>query len=71
MSPKRKGEDVNYPFRSQRIFTVGSEWYFTTREGKDVGPFKNKEDTEGELLLYLRGIAPTWDEDNNNKNEDD
>lgn len=57
MSLKRKGEKGNFPFRTERIFSVGNEWYFTTRDGKDMGPFKSKVDAEGEITIYLRELA--------------
>lgn len=57
MSLRRKGEEGHSPFRSERVFNVGIEWYFTTREGKDMGPFENKEEAEAELALFLRKLA--------------
>ncbi|MDH5191126.1 MAG: DUF6316 family protein [Gammaproteobacteria bacterium] len=57
MGLRRKGEEGHSPFRSARVFNVGTEWYFATREGKDVGPFESKDDAEAELALYLRKIA--------------
>lgn len=57
MGTKRKGEDGHSPFRSERVFNVGAEWYFSTREGKDVGPFESKDEAEAELTLFLRKLA--------------
>jgi len=37
---RRRGEDGSAPFRSGRIFSVGNNWYFTTREGEDHGRFR-------------------------------
>jgi len=56
MAKKRKGEEGHAPFRGERLFNVGTDWYFSTRE-KDIGPFPSKEDAEAELALYLRKIA--------------
>ena len=39
------------------MFSVGSEWYFTTREGDDVGPFETKQEAEEALSLFLRHYA--------------
>ena len=33
----------NIPERSERLFTHSGMWYFRTREGKDVGPFRYKD----------------------------
>ncbi len=41
------------PFRSDRFFTVGSKWYFTTREGFDSGPYANRERAEKSLRRFL------------------
>jgi len=57
MGLRRKGEEGHSPFRSERVFNVGTEWYFATREGKDMGPFESKSDATAELALYLRQIA--------------
>jgi len=39
----RKGERGAVPFRSGRFFNIDTEWYFSCREGKDLGPFGNRE----------------------------
>ena len=57
MTLKRKGEDGHPPFRSERIFSVGNEWFFSTREGEDVGPFESKEEASAALTLFLREMA--------------
>jgi ABC-type ATPase with predicted acetyltransferase domain len=35
--------------RSERLFSNHGLWYFKTREGKDVGPFRYRD--EAELML--------------------
>lgn len=57
MRDNRKGEAGPVPFRSGRLFSVGDQWYFATREGTDHGPFENKEDAQAELRLFLRELA--------------
>ncbi|MDH5435431.1 MAG: DUF6316 family protein [Gammaproteobacteria bacterium] len=57
MSSRRKGEEGHSPFRSERIFNVGMEWYFMTREGSDQGPFESKQEAEAELALFMRQLA--------------
>ena len=56
MSATRRGESGPAPFRAGRLFSVGSEWYFATREG-DQGPFPTKEEAEATLALFLREKA--------------
>lgn len=54
----RTGENGLLPFRTRRVFNVGTEWFFAVREGKDCGPFENMQDAENELNLYLIDIKP-------------
>ena len=54
----RHGEDnVRVTSRSDRLFTVGPDWYFCTREGIEKGPFENKKYAENAINTYLREIA--------------
>ena len=55
MAQYRRGEAGNIPFRSGRIFNVGMQWFFATREGIDHGPYSDKTDAEAELMLFIRG----------------
>ena len=50
----RIGEPKKQYFRSDRLFCVGSYWFFSTREGSELGPFSSRTDAQGELLLYIR-----------------
>lgn len=54
MSQYRKGEEEKTRFRADRIFTVDEGFYFSTREGKDVGPYIRREDTEEGIELYIK-----------------
>ena len=54
MSQHRSGESGGVPFRTGRIFNVGMQWYFATREGIDRGPFEDRDDAEAELKLFVR-----------------
>lgn len=49
----RMGETGLLPFRTRRVFNLGSEWYFAVRGGQDYGPFENMQDAENVLNLYL------------------
>ncbi|WP_188150793.1 DUF6316 family protein [Teredinibacter waterburyi] len=42
----RTGEDGNLPNRSKRFFQKGEYWYYTTREGVDIGPFDTAHEAE-------------------------
>ena len=50
----RTGEADKRWFRSERFTHVNDEWFFTTREFTEEGPFSSKQDAEMELLLYIR-----------------
>ena len=52
----RQGEDQKTFFRSDRFFTEGGQWYFSTRENTIEGPFSNREEAEQELMLYVRRL---------------
>ena len=57
MSDSRRGEKRQVRFRSDRIFVADSQWYFSTREGEEVGPYATKEEAEAELVRYLYRIG--------------
>ena len=50
----RTGEESETWYRSDRFFTVDGEWYFTTREGQDVGPFLTRGAAVNGLGVYIR-----------------
>lgn len=54
MQQNRAGEHNIIPFRNKRFFCVNGVWYFETRGGKQQGPYSDKREMEGELLLYIR-----------------
>ena len=51
----RKDEEPRTWFRSERVFCSDGVWYFHTREGVDVGPYRNKFEAEvdAEMLKTL------------------
>ena len=49
----RSGELGTIPFRSDRFFCVGNQWYFSTREGFESGPYSDKERAEQSLNRFL------------------
>jgi len=50
---ERPGDNKNF-FKTDRTFLVNGQWYFSTREGNDLGPFESKQDAENEIALYIR-----------------
>lgn len=56
MKVNRKGEVGQPPPRSSRIFNMESHWYFSTREGTDVGPFDSREEANSGLHDFLQFI---------------
>lgn len=53
----RNGEKPKNWFRSGRVFKVGVVWFFTTREGIDIGPFGSELEAkmhEQQLIALLR-----------------
>ncbi|MCK5395462.1 MAG: hypothetical protein KAJ32_05685 [Gammaproteobacteria bacterium] len=49
-------------FQSGRLAQQNSEWFYMTRDGKQIGPFKRKEDAEGDLtafIIYLQNLENT------------
>ena len=54
----RTGENGLLPFRTGRVFNVGTEWFFAVRDGKDCGPYKNMQEAESGLNLFLINVEP-------------
>ena len=56
-------EDVRV-FQTERFFSAGGEWYFSTREKPELGPFGSRQAAEaalGEYLMECAGIiADPW-----------
>ncbi|WP_290581910.1 DUF6316 family protein [Ketobacter sp.] len=53
----RKTDSKAVPlFRTHRIHSINSEWYFLTREGQNIGPFPTRKDAEENLLEFLKSI---------------
>ena len=48
------GEDANVHFQMDRFVQMNGQWFYTTREGEEKGPFDSKADAEGDLIAYIR-----------------
>lgn len=59
--PTRAGERPRLWYRSNRFFSADGFWYFTTREGIDVGPYDSRRAAErdSERLIRLLGDLET------------
>jgi len=49
----RNGEVQRTFFRCDRIYQAGGQWYFSTREGTEEGPFESHDDAEKAVTLYV------------------
>ncbi|ACE84056.1 hypothetical protein CJA_3549 [Cellvibrio japonicus Ueda107] len=57
----RSGEKGEAPPRRVRYLQKGGYWYYTTREGVDIGPFDSREDAEvgvGEFIEFIHASEP-------------
>jgi uncharacterized protein YchJ len=54
MSRKTDGKDQKTHFQMERFVQQNGQWFYTTREGEEKGPFDSREDAEGELITYIR-----------------
>lgn len=52
----RAGEKDKNWFRCERMLHVNDQWYFTTREMTEEGPFSSRKEAELELHLYIRHV---------------
>lgn len=53
----RIGEQGDIPIRTDRFFSAQSEWFFSTREGKSVGPFANKQEATKGLDDFIEFMS--------------
>ena len=52
---KRKDDSsTRTHFRSSRMFEENGYWYFNTREGDMIGPFKDELEASTKLEVYIR-----------------
>lgn len=59
MANHRKGERLDVPNRSNRLFEQGDYWYFRTREGMEIGPFDYKMDAEQGIDNFIDFVGKT------------
>ncbi len=57
----RNGERGAIPSRSERLFSKNGYWYFSTREGLDIGPFDSQDAAAygvEQFIGYIGQIEP-------------
>ena len=54
MARKEDGDSDKRYFQVDRFVQQNGEWFYTTREGDERGPFESKEEAKGDLLVYIR-----------------
>jgi len=57
----RNGEQGPTPPRSARVFSLQESWYFSTREGANIGPFETKDQAVlgvGDFIEFIQLASP-------------
>jgi len=54
--PRKNEKGRALTYRTQRLFTVAHEWFFSTREGIDQGPFLSRQVAELAIEIYIDSI---------------
>ena len=49
----RTGETRAHPFRTERLYTSNSSWYFMVRGGASEGPFDSRETAQIALDRFV------------------
>lgn len=63
MKSNRNGENGTVPSRQERYFQQEAYWYYTTREGVDIGPFDSREDAmhgADEFVEFICSVEPAF-----------
>lgn len=53
VSPRKDETKAPTSFRANRLFSIGADWYFSTREGQDQGPFFSKQLAKNAIEHYI------------------
>lgn len=57
----RNGENGLHPIRNQRFFQMDNYWYYTTREGVNVGPFDSCVQAQRGVVDFIEYICTADD----------
>lgn len=59
---RRNDKDDQAASRSSRMYREDNRWFFNTREGEAVGPFRDELEASTQLEVYIRradfGLLP-------------
>ena len=53
---QKDNSNVPVPDRSERIFSEQDLWYFKTREGDKVGPFRYRSEAQSNLENFMEQL---------------
>lgn len=56
---QRTGEAKSVHGRAGRFYSIAEQWYFSSREDLQVGPFASRNAAEDALQNFLRHIKET------------
>jgi hypothetical protein len=51
---RKDDQDEKTRFRMDRIYMSNGTWYFSTREGEEVGPFVTRGSASNGVAAYIR-----------------
>lgn len=54
---QRLGENGQVPNRSERYFKQESYWYYSTREGVNIGPFDHQSDAHEGCMEFIEFVS--------------
>ncbi|MEQ8857486.1 MAG: DUF6316 family protein [Pseudomonadales bacterium] len=63
--PVRAGEAPKIWFRTNRVYAVGDVWFFSTREGIDIGPYASRDQAERDLECLIDILRRSRNPDRN------
>lgn len=52
----RRNETEKVWFRGERCFSVDGSWYLATREGVNLGPFRDQPSAQRSMGVYLSSL---------------
>ncbi len=61
MMSNRNGESETHAIRNQRFFQMEHYWYYTTREGVNIGPFDSCIQAEQGVAEFIEFICAADD----------
>jgi hypothetical protein len=56
LARKSDGDKPKTFFQMDRFVQMNGEWFYTTREGEERGPFDSRSEAEGDLIDYIRQL---------------